>query len=251
VRIIVGSSGFSRFRALPPKGGTTYENAFTLIEVILAIAIAAGLLVVAISYYQRAADLRGQLLAESEKLATIRLLMDRISLDLRTAFAEPRQGFSGTSDYMKFAHLGSPTPGNLAEGAMKLVTYSVITNSEATNSLVIGFNRVETPLVEMRVAAPTNREPFSFNGAMDPVAMATNNVVEPLTRSIRMVNFRYFDGNEWLDAWNGGDLPMGVEVTFGTEPPSLDEEEEYGGELFRRIIFVPAGRNSSVWEELP
>ena len=229
------------------------RRAFTLIEVILAIAIASGLLVVAISYYQRSAELRSQLLAESDKLTTIRLLMDRISLDVRTAFAEPRQGFSGASDYMKFAHLGSPTPGNLAEGAMKLVTYSVITNNaNGTNSVVIGFNRVETPLVEMRVATTTNREPFSFNGAMDPAAM-TNIVVEPLTRAIRMVHFRYFDGSEWLDAWNGVDLPMGVEVTFGTEPPAPEgaEEEEYGGELFRRVIFVPAGRNSSVWEELP
>ena len=126
-----------------------------------------------------------------------------------------------------------------------------ITNSEATNSAVIGFNRVETPLVEMRVASPTNREPFSFNGAMDPTATATNNIVEPLTRSIRLVHFRYFDGNEWLDAWNGVDLPMGVEVTFGTEAPAPEEEEEYGGEIFRRIIFVPAAKNSSVWEELP
>jgi len=226
-------------------------RAFTLIEVILAIVIAGGLLVTAISFYQRSADLRGQLLGESERLNTIRLLMDRMSLDLKTAFAEPRQGFSGTSDYMKFAHLGSPTPGNLAEGAMKLVTYSVITNAEGTNSIAIGFNRAETPLVEMRAATPTNREAFSFNGAMDPMVSVTNKFVEPLTRAIRLVHFRYFDGVEWSESWDGVDLPMGVEVTFGTEPPSPDEEEEYAGEVFKRVIFVPAARSSSVWEGLP
>jgi hypothetical protein len=227
--------------------------------VILAVTIAAGLLVVAISYYQRSAELRNQLLAESERLTTMRLVMDRISLDLRTAFAEPRQGFSGTSDSMKFAHLGSPTPGNLAEGAMKLVTYSVATNmlgaagtnSLGTNSDVIGFNRTETPLVEMRVAsATTNSDALSFNGAMDPLAMATNNFVEPLTRAIRLVHFRYFNGSEWLDLWDGVDLPMGVEVTFGDEPASPDDEE-YSGELFKRVIFVPAGKTSSEWEDLP
>src|SRR5947208_1606109 len=82
---------------------------------------------------------------------------------------------------------------------LKLVTYSVLTNalvSTSTNSLgmtgeIIGFNRVEAPLVEMRLAS-TNREPLSFNGAMDPIAMATNNFVEPLTRAIRFVQFRYF-----------------------------------------------------------
>jgi type II secretory pathway pseudopilin PulG len=259
VKIQVWSSGFSpqrvaTSRALRARARTPNRGAFTLIEVILAVVIAAGLLVVAISYYQRSADLRNQLLEESERLTTIRLLMDRVSLDLRTAFAEPRQGFSGTADSMRFAHLGSPTSGNLAEGALKLVTYSVITNSGGTNVTVIGFNRVEAPLVEMRVAGATNSpastDPSSFNGAMDSTAMATNNIVEPLTRAIRLVHFRYFDGSDWLDSWDGIDLPAGVEVTFGTDPAS-EQEEEYAGELFRRVIYVPAGRNSSPWEELP
>lgn len=253
----VRSSGFSprRFEnieRLRAKARTSNHRAFTLIEVILAVVIASGLLVVAVSYYQRSADLRAQLLDEGERLTTVRLMMDRITLDLRTAFAEPRQGFSGTADYMKFTHAGNPSPGNLAEGAMKLVTYSVLTNADGTNAtMVVGFNRVETPLVEMRVASPTNREGFSFNGAMDPLAAATKNIVEPLTRAIRLVHFRYFDGSEWLDGWNGVDLPLGVEVTFGTEPPSPVEEEEYTGELFRRVIYVPAGRNSGGWEDLP
>lgn len=227
------------------------KRAFTLIEVILAVVIAAGLLVVAISYYQRSAELRRELLEESERLTTIRLLMDRLSLDLRTAVAEPRQGFAGTTDFMKFVHAGSPSPGNLAEGSLKLVTYSVVTNSGGTNGAVIGFNRLEAPLVEMRVASPTNREAISFNGAMDPMSMATNNFVEPLTRAIRLVHFRYFDGSEWLETWSGADLPLGVEVTFGSDPASEDEEEEYGGDLFRRVIYVPAGRAVSYWEDIP
>lgn len=227
------------------------RRAFTLIEVILAVVIASGLLVVAISYYQRSSHLRGQLLEESERLTTIRLLMDRLTLDLRTAVAEPRQGFSGTVDFMKFVHAGAPSIANLADGALKLVTYSVVTNAEGTNSTIIGFNRVETSLIEMRVAAPTNREAISFNGAMDPIAMATNQFVEPLTRAIRLLRFRYFDGVEWLESWNSSDLPLGVEVTFGTEPPSEDEEVEYAGDVFRRVIYVPTGRAGGHWEELP
>lgn len=227
-------------------------RAFTLIEVILAIVIASGLLIVAISFYQRSADLRGQLLEESEKLATIRLIMDRLSGDLRTAFAEPRQGFTGGADYLRFVHAGSPSPANLGDGALKLVRYSSVTNAEGTNTVMVGFNRVESPLLETRIVA-TNREPFSFNGAMDPLANATNKFVEPLTRAIRFVRFRYFDGSEWLDAWDGVDLPVGVEATFGTDSASSDEsqEEGYAGEQFRRVIFVPAGRASAFWEELP
>jgi type II secretory pathway pseudopilin PulG len=257
VNIEVWSPGFSPQRVeslsgLRAKARTPNLSAFTLIEVILAVVIASGLLVVAISYYQRSADLRSQLLEESERLTTMRLMMDRLSGDLRTAFAEPRQGFSGTPDSMRFVHVGNPTPGNLGEGALKLVSYSVATNSQGTNAaVVIGFNRVETPLVELRTtSATTNSEPLSFNGAMDPTVALTNQVVEPMTRAIRFVRFRYFNGSEWMDSWDGVDLPRGVEATFGTEPV-LPDDEVFGGEQFMRVIFVPAGRASSDWEELP
>lgn len=241
--------GFSRSSSckIPAKAGTTCRSAFTLVEVLLAVVIAAGMLVVAISYYQRSTDLRGQLLEESERLATIRLVMDRLSGDLRTAFAEPRQGFTGTADYMRFVHTGSPTPGRSMDGALQLVTYSVVTNMEGTNSVVLGFNRTEAPLVEMKIAS-TNSEPLSFNGGMDFASM-TNKVIEPLTRAIRFVHFRYFSGSEWLDTWDGVDLPLGVEVTFGPEPIS-PEDDLYPFEQFRRVIFVPAGKAEPIWEDM-
>jgi len=253
MKISVCSSSFSlrdlrirEARWLKPELQT---RGFTLLEVILAVVIAAGLLIVAMSFYQRAADLRRQLLEESERLATIRLLMDRMSGDLRTAFAEPRQGFVGGSDFMRFVHAGSPTPMNITEGALKLVTYSVITNAQGTNAVVLGFNRIETPLVEMRLPTATNAEPVAFHGGMDPVATVTNRVEEPLTRAIRYVHFRYFDGSLWRDAWDGADLPLGVEVTFGAEPQPA-EEEEYPYDVFQRVIYLPAGRVSSVLDNL-
>lgn len=238
----------------PPKRGTTYLRAFTLVEVILAIGIAAGLLVVAISFYQRSAELRTELLDESSKLATVRLLMDRLSGDLRTAFAEPRQGFSGSSEHLTFVHAGSPTAMNITEGALKLVTYGVVTNAEGTNTTVIGFDRTEQPLIEMRpvgastnsaMTTMTNEDLLSFNGAMDPTQI-TNLVAEPLTRTIRFAQFRYFDGAQWRDVWDGVDLPVGVEVTFGFEPLPAEEDEMfesvYPYEVFRRVIFLPGGR---------
>jgi len=216
----------------------TSLRAFTLLEVLLAVVIAAGLMVVALSYYQRAADLRSKLLEESERLATVRLLMDRLSSDLRTAFAEPRQGFSGTSDSLRFVHAGTPSPLNLADGALKLVTYGVVTNADGTNAVVIGFNRVEAPIVEFKIAS-TNAEPLSFNGGMD-IASQTNQVVEPLTRAIRFAHFRYFDGASWRESWSAVELPLAVEASFGAEPIS-PEDDEYPYEVFRRVIFVPAG----------
>jgi prepilin-type N-terminal cleavage/methylation domain-containing protein len=226
------------------------NRAFTLIEVLLAITIAAGLLFVAISFYQRATELRTQLIDESERLSAIRLVTDRLTGDLRTAFAEPRQGFYGGPDFLQFVHAGSPSPLNITDGALKLVTYSVVTNSAPgdSNSVVIGFNRISTPVIEFP-KANTNASALSFNGGMDPAATVTNRFIEPLTRAIRFVRFRYFDGSAWRETWEGVDLPVGVEVSFGMEP-FPPEEEFYPYEVFTRLIHVPAGR-AGITEEFP
>jgi len=144
-----------------------------------------------------------------------------------------------------------PGAGEFGGGSAEVGDVLVVTNAEGTNAVVIGFNRVETPLVEMRAAAvATNREAFSFNGAMDPLATATNRVVEPMTQVIRFVHFRYFDGGEWRESWDGVDLPLGVEVTLGSEP-ATPEDEEYSAEVFQRLIYVPGGRASGYWEDFP
>ena len=77
---------------------------FTLIEVILAISIATGLLIVALTFYRQVADLRGLILKESERLATVRLIMDRLASDLRTARigAVAGQEFRGGSSTLSF-----------------------------------------------------------------------------------------------------------------------------------------------------
>ena len=68
------------------------SQAITLVEMLLAITIAVGMLVVALLFYRQTADLRNQILLESERLATLRLLSDRIAGDLHLAVSSPTPG---------------------------------------------------------------------------------------------------------------------------------------------------------------
>ena len=79
-------------------------GAFTLVEVILAIAIATGLLVIALTFYQQATELRGQILVESERISVIRLVSDRLTADLRQAHpvAGDAESFVGGSGSDRF-----------------------------------------------------------------------------------------------------------------------------------------------------
>jgi len=136
-----------------PAYRQTNTSGFTLLEVLLGIGIAIGLFVVALHFYRQAADLRTQLIEESERLSSIRLVMDRVTTELRAAFTGPRLSFRGDSNSLEFvttgflsraawaAGLSAQT--NAPETDLKLVRYGVMRALEGTNLLVTGFSRSE------------------------------------------------------------------------------------------------------------
>jgi hypothetical protein len=229
------------------------SSGFTVLEVILAIVIAAGILVAALHFYRQAADLRARLLEEADRLTTIRLILDRMTWDLRTAFAQPQEGFTGSSAAMRFVKSDLPQRAAWATGPfgrltsaetdLKLITYHAATALEGTNLIVTGLARTEGPLVEWRSLAALR----AVAGHEVEPAQATNRVDEPLTDAVRFVHFRYWDGLKWADSWDGTTLPLGVEVNFGIEVlPDDATPEEYPYEVFRRVICLPSG---SAWSE--
>src|SRR5688572_27247709 len=78
--------------------------AFTLVEVLLAVGIVAGLLVVVLFFYQQAAQLRTELLLDAERTSSARLLMERLTAELRTARAHTfyETPLVGDSTYLQF-----------------------------------------------------------------------------------------------------------------------------------------------------
>src|SRR5258708_2784802 len=80
------------------------DSAFTLIEVLLAIFIASGILVVLLYFYQQATHLRAQAIQETERIAAAGLIMDKITSELRTTPAETAfgRGFAGGSNTIQF-----------------------------------------------------------------------------------------------------------------------------------------------------
>jgi len=219
------------------------RDAFTLIEVLLAVGIIAGLLVVVLYFYQQAAQLRTELLVEAERTSSARLLMDRLTTELRAArshtfYAVP---LVGEATHLQFITTDLPSPtawagerlGRIArpESDLKLVSYGAEASQEDTN--IVGLARAEEPLVELRTSAPSE--------AVLPDSADTNKTNRILiTEAFKYLRFRYYDGYKWLESWNDTFLPKGVEVTLGSEPmPAEAEVEEYPYEVFRRVIFLP------------
>ena len=224
--------------------------AFTLIEILLALSITAVLLGVAMVFYRQVADLRGQVLQESERLAAMRLVFDRLAADLRSALpgAAGGGGFEGDATSMTFSR-SRLEPGGAA-GVVR-IAFGPIWAAEGTNLAVQGIARLENAILPK----PTLPAPSPSSDTSTPIVApetnsiaeaATNAPVEPLTDQIRYLRLRYWSGARWLDRWTNGTAPSGVEITLGWDPiePGI-EPEDYTGEAYRRVIALPAGSRIS------
>ena len=235
---------------LLPKRGN--ERAFTLVEVVLAVGIAISIFLVGIVFYNQAAQLRTELLLESDRLSTYRLLFDRITSDLRSARKHDWYGFTGGTNFIEFVKTEQVravwqntnqvfTPAT----DLKKVRYELLIASDGTNDSALGLNRTETGLIEYKMAvAQTNT--FSEETLLD-----TNIVAEPLTDFVKHLQFRFWDSGKWVDTWDYMVPPKAVEITMSSDamPLEITTPEEFPFEIFRRVVFIPTGEAPPVYKE--
>lgn len=230
--------------------------AFTLIEVILAIVISLGMLVVVLFFYQQTANFRAQLVEETERLTAVRLILDRLTSELRTARTHPEfaGSFVGSASSIQFIRTDAPTRAawigaalgrvESAQTDLRVVRYELRGGSLAspdspdnldsegfpefldgeTNAPPASLVRTEEPLTKMRIVTDAN-------SAVPAAAPPAKPPPQPLTSAIQYLRFRYWDGSAWSSSWSGTTLPKGVEVSLGSEPPADDQsfdEFEYG-----------------------
>ena len=219
---------------------------FTLIEVVLAISIAAGILMVVLLFYHQTETLRSRLLDETTRLATMRLVMERFNTELASArLSGPHgQGLSGGADNLQFVKLSFPSPWDRTNAPLalatasplRLVSYSLV--QDTNNVTDSGLLRSETSLAQ---GSSTNASLLATN---DPSVSLSSGGPVPrngtVANQIQFLHFRYWDGSVWAEAWTGPDLPMGVEVSLGADPlPTELPADEYPFELYRRVIYLP------------
>ncbi len=231
-----------RRRATP---GTFLSRGFTLIEVVLAIGIAAGILMVVLFFYRQTEALRTGLIEETSRVSAARLIMERLSIELSAArrCESLQQGLTGGSDSLQFVRLDFPLQSSWtnqtnfvaapAPTPFRLVSYSLIqsTNGASGSGLVRSekaLSRRTTPVLF------TNEDDASVVGG---TAVPTNGLA---IQQLQFLRFRYYDGTNWLEAWSAPDLPLGVEVSLGVDPlPPELTVDEYPSELYRRVIYLP------------
>lgn len=229
-----------------PRAWKRGHRGFTLIEVVLAIGIAAGILMVVLFFYRQSEALRADLLEETSRIAAARLVMERLSLELSEArrCESFQQGLSGGSDNLRFVRLDFPLLSSWtnqtnfvsarapAPAPFRLVSYSLV---QSTNGSGSGLVRYEQSLSRMtNLVVLTNEDDASPGGGNS--ALTNGLAIEQL----QFLRFRYYDGTNWLEAWAAPDLPLGIEVSLGAEPlPPELAADDYPFAVYRRVIYLP------------
>jgi len=246
------------------KPGTA---AFSLLEVLLAILIAVGLMLAVLYFYRQAADLRVQALKASERIRETRLVMQRLTGELRQLFHHKAViTFQGDSNSVQFVTARLPDRsswageelGRSTRPASGLVIVRYLGGPMSTN----GLFRSAQPLVSLRdpldvgVESESEVEEEVMSDESEEgdgeeelaaedesevkAAFGTLSAPALLTRNIRFSRFRFWNGEAWQDNWTSSEPPAAIEISLGLDPmPPEYEPDQYPFELFRRVLSLP------------
>lgn len=217
-------------------------RAFTLLEVLLAVVLVVALMGGILGFYRYATETRSYIIGQAESLSGRRLIMERLTLELQTAFVSQQDGLSLQGGWNSISLACATTP--------KASAWVV---REATDSTVSGEQGVQTVSYALRTheddegflvidGLERNTHPAIIAGTAELASSSS----ALLASDIRFVRFRYWDGAAWNDGWNGATLPVAVEIVLGTVPLAEGgDPATYDTPVARRVIFVPGGVTSA------
>ena len=137
------------------------NNAFTLLETLLAVVIATGLLSTAMYFYQQSGKFRNDLILENESIASARLILNKMSSELRSTLTHPRLmvGLKGGSNWVEFLKTETPSKGSWMSS----------TETQSPSYPETGYRLIRYQLAMKRPGIP-----------MDRIAMLKRNYEEKL-----------------------------------------------------------------------
>jgi len=231
------------------------------VEVVLAILIISGIMVVLLYFYQRTAEVRRIAIEEAEFTSTSRMLFEQLTAELRAARpgADGRAGVEGSSNSITIVTAGlapftrwivSTNEPIMVQPSTDLKSVSYRLSVGTNRWEVRGLERLEQLLVSASIQSfdtnidltLTNSEPVlsEVSSTEEPLALRPTARGPLLTDKVRYLRFRYWSGSEWVQGWTSYDLPAGVEITAGQLPlPADAEAETYPFEVFRRVVHLP------------
>ena len=247
------------------------RTAFTLLEVLFAVVIAASLLATAMYFYHKSTRFRSDLILEMERIASARLILNRMSTELRSTLHHPvlNIGFKGGSNWVEFLKTEIPSEASWAmsteissssaypEAGYRLIRYELAmknvidtgldntANREMIENLNLDNNSDVAPggdfpsLKQGDAIDRTERRLLTAKASTNSLATVR---IEPvrITDQLKYMQLRYLNNGNWAENWGGPNPPAGIEISLGIDPLSVTNLlEEYTNHVYRRIVRIP------------
>ncbi|MCK6527494.1 prepilin-type N-terminal cleavage/methylation domain-containing protein [Myxococcota bacterium] len=212
----------------PPGAGT--ERGFTLLEMLVAVAIMAAAMALLWTSFAGAVKVEDQVRRKADTVAMGRTAMERISRELSMAFLSPN--LSPTSSYATVFKGQDKDP--FDEAIFTSLSHEKLyKDAREGDQAEISYYREEDPDSDLSMLV--HRESPRIDG--DP---ERGGVVLPLAYRVKSFNLRYYDldKKEWVDQWDtrGVDtpnrLPRAVEIALVV----VDEDGEEHAFTTRNLV---------------
>lgn len=208
------------------------RHAFSLVEVLLALAIAVLLSAAILALLLNLGRRRTAILRLASEQQSTGVFLDRLEADLSAALAGD-------------AALGAGVKGSRTE--LALLSRGVVLGGAGPAIAALGDLQGSRYVFDREVGVLKARRWSAGRGA------AETGELEVVSSPVRRLRFRYFDGREWkngFDSLAAGGLPVAVEcaVWTGTPPASDAPVGDWGAPDRLRVIVVPDGP-SAPWKE--
>jgi general secretion pathway protein J len=209
-----------RMRCSNPKSQTRNPklNGFTLLEVLIAVAIMSGIVTVIYASFSTASRNVAQAETRRDAADLARTLLTKLSNDISNAYYSP--SMKETFFYGKKSGADQDAP-RFDTIALTTLTNWRKPNSKETDLWEVGYRFEETPEKNGNVLVRKEKRELGTDNA--PLE---GGIDYTLTERVKSLRLQYYNGSTWTDDWDNTSqrslqLPKAVEITLALDDGSL------------------------------
>jgi len=202
---------------ISPDGGKRLEKreGFTLVEILIATVILATVLAIAYSVFSSSYSALHRVNPEKDIFHTAQVILDRMADEIQSAYYRPDlayTGFVGENNEKEEAPWDSLTFSAMAN----FFWIKGVEGIRQSDFLKISYALAEDEEQEEATLLIRRQDPTfrPFEDDSEEIG-SSDRGVHQLADNVWGIDFRYFDGREWLEDWNSDDregLPRALEV---------------------------------------
>ncbi|KPK80942.1 MAG: hypothetical protein AMJ81_11090 [Phycisphaerae bacterium SM23_33] len=224
---------------------------FTLLEAVLAVALAVILVGTVYAFYRHTLGVRQALHEQADTLLAQRRILDMMAEDVQSAVVYSTLGVGLNGTVEEFSVARAVVPSQAVYLTAELIRARPGVWEEPSEQDKAFQPQHDVQLVSYRLNRYTDEEGVEQIGGLERLCQrtilaetaeeGTNVETVLLSAHTRFCRLQYWDGSQWTESWARPAMPQAVRIDLGVQPLEEGlEPREYPYETTWRVIAIPA-----------